>query len=57
MEDSWSKGVEEQGGRILEVEIHLRPSYDIDPTEPVAQNFYPVTSMITIRCLLVKHIQ
>ena len=35
----------------------FRGSFHIDPTEPVAQNFYPVTSMITIRCLLLKHFQ
>ena len=34
-----------------------RPSFVIDATEPVAQNFYPVTSMITIRWPFVKNIQ
>lgn len=41
----------------IAVQILPRLSFDIDPTEPVAQNFYPVTSMIKIRCLLVTHIQ
>jgi len=36
------------GRQFVERKRGERPSYDIDPTEPVAQNYYPVTSMITI---------
>ena len=34
--------------------LHSRPSFVIDSMEPVAQNYYPVTSMISIRCLSYK---
>jgi len=36
------------GRQLVERKRGERGSYHIDPTEPVAQNFYPVTSMITI---------
>ena len=34
---------------MMERKLNYRPTFEINMTEPVAQNYYPVTTAITVR--------